>query len=88
MHGTQARELSLRVVKRTHGPKDRLDGPPAEVFINAFVTFSTAMTKQYNQGHLQKGAFDEGFTASKSESMTIMVGSMAAGGQAALALMQ
>lgn len=83
MHGTQARELSLRVVKRTHGPKDRLDGPPAEVFINAFVTFSTAMTKQYNQGH-----FDEGFTASKSESMTIMVGSMAAGGQAALALMQ
>ena len=41
-HGTQARELNLRVVKRTHHPKDGLDGPLAEVLINihnAFVTF-------------------------------------------------
>jgi hypothetical protein len=29
-HGTQARELNLRVVKRTHHPNDGLDGPPAE----------------------------------------------------------
>jgi hypothetical protein len=41
--------------------------------------FSTAMTKQHNQGNLQKREFDEGFTVSKGESMNIMVGSMIPG---------